>query len=448
MRLLKIRGARALWAVAAILAPGAGFAQSNSFLQTYCTPVNSYTQYCEYFEGQSSLTIGGTGQITVNAVTEAMWGFLVNMTGCEDSNDGNPNACQPPSYPTPAAYVYSVISPGNASSSSSSGCGVACAQLQFTSQATQAGTYTETSQHEASYPPSGDELYGYTQAQQQYSPPQPTVSSVSPSTWQAGQTTSVTITGSNLGSSPTVTMSGDSYLTWTQSSANASGTQIVGTVTISASDPGGETVDIAVTAGGSGNGFAEGEKQGAQSNTATATVAPSCPSSVSIFRVTPIPLAANMYACPGPAGSCSNFPNYLTGVGIETIMQLNPIDVDWSKMSLQETVTTDPNSNCPTAPACGGAGGLVPGTRPYNYAYGQLVDQLPTSNTNAYFFDWHTLMYATDILGPANRSSCTDICHLAYSCGTTPIGSFTITKSGSHATIQNTPVTVMSVTKQ
>jgi hypothetical protein len=95
---------------------------------------------------------------------------------------------------------------------------------------------------------------------------------ISNSDWQAGTTTTITISGSGFGTvSPTVTIS-DGLATFTQISA--SDTVILGTVTIPAADPGG-AYNLTVTSNGYGNGF-----QGALGQT---RVSPSKP--VSVWKV-------------------------------------------------------------------------------------------------------------------------------------------------------------------
>jgi len=119
--------------------------------------------------GQSSISISSaSGQISVNAVTDANWGFVINARQCQNETMGNPYACQPPYYPTLSVSVSSRVSPTGTSKSGSS-CGFGCAQLALTATASQAGTYTETSNHTAIFSP-GDYLSGSTQAQQAYCP--------------------------------------------------------------------------------------------------------------------------------------------------------------------------------------------------------------------------------------------------------------------------------------
>jgi hypothetical protein len=80
----------------------------------------------------------------------------------------------------------------------------------------------------------------------------PQVTSVSPGTWNAGTTTSVTFGGKNFGTAPTLSFS-SSQVTATVSSA--SNTQIVASVTVAAAAPD-QTVTVTVTSHGyNGSGF-------------------------------------------------------------------------------------------------------------------------------------------------------------------------------------------------
>jgi hypothetical protein len=362
------------------------------------------------------LSINSTGQITTNAGTEVNWAFIINSNQCEDNSDGNPYACQPPTYPAPTVSVGTTISPLGTSGSASSGCGWGCAQLALTAQASQAGTYTETSNHSAYFPPSGDNLAGQTQQQQSYTPPQPTITSVSPSTWYTGTSTSVTISGSNFGSSPTVSLSGDNYATWTAGTASADGTTITGTVAISPSDPGGETVDITVTAGGSGNGFLGGEQQGAQSQPATASVAASCPQTVSLVQVTPLALQTGV-------SSTQNFPACLTGFGAYVTLQVaDPSGKNWNGTNLSETVNPQSNT-CPAQTIACDTGGntFAVGQAPSfgTSLYGLTLPAFPTQNG---FWDLHTSVGSIDILTKLQQGDpCEVVCTQTYSCGGTQL---------------------------
>jgi hypothetical protein len=285
---LRIRGSQLLlMAGVALLAPGAVFAQSagDQFqTSTYCQYVNDYVQFCYMIQGQSDMVIDpSTGNVSLLAVTEVGGYYIVNQGGCEDESDGNPGACVPPEPAlTDSVTIYSQNLGVNQTASDSSA-GQSVLTLPAAGQTlkvTQAGIYTETSYHYALFDveDAGDyAANGTTTASVSYTPAQPTITSISPDTWQAGATTSVTISGSNFGSSPTVSLSGDSYVTWTQGTASADGTTITGTVAIDPNDPGGETVTVTVAAGGSGNGFAGGEQAGAESNGYDASVKAGCP---------------------------------------------------------------------------------------------------------------------------------------------------------------------------
>ena len=80
----------------------------------------------------------------------------------------------------------------------------------------------------------------------------PVVTSISPSTWNAGATTSVTFGGNNFGTAPTLSFSSSQVTATITSSSN---TQIVANITVAAAAPA-ETVQVTVTSHGyNGSGF-------------------------------------------------------------------------------------------------------------------------------------------------------------------------------------------------
>ena len=173
MRILKAHSQKLFLVVcvAALASPRLGRAQSNGdqFQSSwYCEYVNSYAQFCDFIIGVSSLTIDATGSITTSATTDPVWGFYINTSQCE--NEGN-GACTPPFQPEVSATVQTTISPSGTSGSgatSGSASGGAEVQLELpasgtTLQADQTeSTYTESSQHWASFDPPGSEQSGLT----------------------------------------------------------------------------------------------------------------------------------------------------------------------------------------------------------------------------------------------------------------------------------------------
>jgi hypothetical protein len=85
--------------------------------------------------------------------------------------------------------------------------------------------------------------------------PTPVVPSVNPSTWNAGQTTSITISGMGFGTAPTVAISGPSgSIPFTQS-GTPSDTSIAGTVSVPANSAGGSATVTVTSHGYNGSGF-------------------------------------------------------------------------------------------------------------------------------------------------------------------------------------------------
>jgi hypothetical protein len=173
MRLFKAHcPALLLTACAVLFGPCAGFAQSNGdqFESDWsCEYVTDYAQFCDFVIGVSSLAIDATGSITTSATTEGVWGFLINLTQCQDGGDGN---CSMPFEPSVSTVVITTISPdgtsgSGATSGSSQGEGEVQVELPTDGntviQADQTeATYTETSQHSASFAPPYNEAAGQT----------------------------------------------------------------------------------------------------------------------------------------------------------------------------------------------------------------------------------------------------------------------------------------------
>ena len=73
------------------------------------------------------------------------------------------------------------------------------------------------------------------------------------------------------------------------------------------------------------------------------------------------------------------------------------------------------------------------------------VTKLPVTNI---FYDLHATPFSESLLDDAHISSCTAGCTQTYSCNGQNIGTFTIIRDFTKDTIQGTPVTRVSVTKQ
>lgn len=99
--------------------------------------------------------------------------------------------------------------------------------------------------------------------------PTPVITSVTPNVWQAGNSISVTITGSGFGTNPTLTLSGSGVSV--QSITSAMDTQIVANVSVSRQAPS-ESVTVQVQSNGYGNGFIATTPGQSQSGSNTVSV--------------------------------------------------------------------------------------------------------------------------------------------------------------------------------
>jgi hypothetical protein len=151
----------------------------------------------------------------------------------------------------------------------------------------------------------------------------PVITSISPSTWQAGTTTAVTITGRGFGTNPAVTFS-DSYAVFTRGAV--SDASIAGTVTINGTDPSGNYT-LTVTSTGYGSGW---QGAGGQSQSANQVV------SVSPLTVTQSPSAFNVSTGDTPS---SGSAKYVTST-------VTPVTTVFTR-SFSSTRTTNPSSSCP-----------------------------------------------------------------------------------------------------
>jgi 3D (Asp-Asp-Asp) domain-containing protein len=117
--------------------------------------------------------------------------------------------------------------------------------------------------------------YGSTSADFHVYDPAPAITSVSPNVWDAGTTTSFSLSGAGFGTSPSLSVTGTGILSYAKTSA--SDTQINGTVTVDANAPA-QNVTITVTSNGYGSGF---QSNGGYSNN-IATTAQISPATVAL----------------------------------------------------------------------------------------------------------------------------------------------------------------------
>jgi hypothetical protein len=156
---------------------------------------------------------------------------------------------------------------------------------------------------------------------------------------------------------------------------------------------------------------------------------PACPTSVTLSGTTTLSLA-------------SQFPTLKTGIGIVASMQTNPGNINWNGIAIVEAVTESSN-NCPSS-----FGSLCSGSDTFTVGQSTSDSGQNFAATQNIFYDHHSTISPVSALDAAGINSCQATCAQAYSCGGHVIGNFTINRSFTKGTIQNTPVTNVTVTKQ
>jgi hypothetical protein len=155
-----------------------------------------------------------------------------------------------------------------------------------------------------------------------------------------------------------------------------------------------------------------------------------CPSSVAVNSTTPYTLA-------------NYVPPLLTGIGIETGMQVGPGPTDWDYAQISESLVQKSN-DCPAtiSNVCTGNSVFTVGAA-YDSPY--LLIFQPTENI---FWDRHTSTFNSNVLGGTGVNSCTVVCTQTYSCNGKAVSpSFTITYTYNATQVNSHNVTSVSVTK-
>ncbi len=174
---------------------------------------------------------------------------------------------------------------------------------------------------------------------------------------------------------------------------------------------------------------------------APVTVA-NCPDSVSIAGTTNIPLE-------------DDFPTYKTGIGmVASIQALPTLSTSYNNSKISEALSVNGvmQNTCPTKyfSECNGSATFTVGQGGTDYG----VTFNPANNI---FYDDHSLVSSSNVLGEAGLGSCTYSCNQTYyavsdpagnSCGSTNLGGFVITYTFTTGTIQGMPVTRTTVTEQ
>lgn len=156
---------------------------------------------------------------------------------------------------------------------------------------------------------------------------------------------------------------------------------------------------------------------------------PACPTTVTLSGTTTLSLA-------------SQFPGLKTGIGIVASMQTNPTNINWNGTAIVEALTQSSN-NCPAS-----FGSQCTGSSTFTVGQGGSTFGQNFAATQNIFYDQHASTSTVSALDNAGINSCQVTCSQTYSCGGHAIGTFTINRSFTKGTIQNTPVTNVTVTKQ
>ena len=154
-----------------------------------------------------------------------------------------------------------------------------------------------------------------------------------------------------------------------------------------------------------------------------------CPTSVTLSTSTPISLS-------------SQFPTLKTGIGIIAAMQVNPISSNWNGTQVSESISQVSNT-CPSS-----FGALCSGSDTFTVGAGATAFGGSLPATQNIFYDQHNTVSSTSKLDDEGQTSCAAVCKQTYYCNRQVIGTFKITRTFSKGTIQNTPVTNLSVTKE
>jgi hypothetical protein len=255
----------------------------------------------------------------------------------------------------------------------------------------------------------------------------------------------VAIIGTNLGSAGTLSIcQGASCLPYTISDWGNVEVDIV--VDASAANPGSSyTVAMSTTTDSLGNQFlaAPGSSDSTSASVEIDPATDECPGSIVLSNngITQLPLQAGL-------NSTSNFPKYLTGIGILATMLATPAANLWNGAQVTESLVTTSNT-CPTSfpvPCTGnatftvGAPAPPPGATTFGTAYPPIG--------NNQFFDEHVTANTADLLNGTGLSSCQTACAQTYSCNGQAIGSFVVTRTYTHSVIGAASVTLVGVTKQ
>jgi hypothetical protein len=171
------------------------------------------------------------------------------------------------------------------------------------------------------------------------------------------------------------------------------------------------------------------------------TVAPACPTTATIVSTTQVPLQAGLQ---------NNFPTYLTGFGAVMLIGLGPGGPSTYNGATVTEAFSNTTTTCPAGTqfaTCSGSGTFTAG--PVNNQGNTLQGTPEPSTGNGQFLDEHASGTSSDILaGQGANYSCTVTCTQTYTSCNQTIGTFTLTKTLTHGSINGTSVTSISAAEQ
>ncbi len=255
------------------------------------------------------------------------------------------------------------------------------------------------------------------------------------SSWQAGSSYSVTVTGTGFGSNPILTIMGPDDTNYYNASCwgTQCDTSITASVSIPSSAPSGDALIIVTPVGYTGLGFGQNPPAPPPvTATAPVTGVPRCPLVIQMPTTVPLSLPYD-----GPETG-----NLLTGIGLVANMQVSGLWLNNDGAQIQETVSQVSNT-CPATfgNICGGGGAWTVGHGSQGFGH-------TFADRHNMFQDWHAMWGQTSILDAVSMGSCAVSCIQQYSCNGAPLGgTFTIQFTLTAGPLMDDDVTFVDVTK-
>ena len=159
-----------------------------------------------------------------------------------------------------------------------------------------------------------------------------------------------------------------------------------------------------------------------------------CPTSISVSKTTSQPLS-------------SDFPTYLTGVGILATMAVGPVGTNFNGTQLGEQVTPT-GTTCPSSIASAASFPTASGFSPFIIGNNASWEGQAFPSVSDGFYDMHIFKSTSNLLAGTGVSTCQSTAVQHYTCGGNQIGTFTLTATFYAGTIKTIPVTYVTVSKQ